>query len=115
MSRGTSGAPGTPGTPGDGRGDLVEPFAWMSAGTMEGRYKFTLKSPTSEAITGALLLVAGILCAVILFGRGAGGAVALGFLLLVVFGGLGIFLLIMAAARARWVRAYRALHGRKPY
>jgi len=97
------------------RGELVEPFPWMSKGAMEGRYKFTLKSPTSEAITGTLLLLAGILCSVILFGRGAGGAVALAVLLLVVFGGLGIFLLVMAAARARWVRAYRALHGRKPY
>jgi len=95
--------------------ELVEPFAWMSKGEMQGRYKFTLKSPTSEAITGTLLLLAGILFSVLLFTRGAGGAVALAVLLLVVFGGLGIFLLIMAAARARWVRAYRALHGHKPY
>lgn len=97
------------------RRELVEPFPWMSSNRMEGRYKFTLKSPTSEAVFGAFLLIAGIVFAIVLFGRGEGGAVVLGVFLLIVFAGLGVFLLVMAAARGRWVRAYQAAYGRKPY
>lgn len=97
------------------RRELVEPFPWMSSNRMEGRYKFTLKSPTSEAVFGTFLLIAGIVFAAVLFGRGEGGAVVLGVFLLIVLAGLGILLLIMAAARGRWVRAYQRAHGRKPY
>ncbi|MDF2444498.1 MAG: hypothetical protein JWR01_2701 [Subtercola sp.] len=92
-----------------------EPFAWLSRDKPAGRYKISLVTPRSEAVLGGFLLLAGIVFAVFLFSRGAGGAVALGVLLFVIFGGFGIVLLVMASARSRWARAYRQVHGHPPF
>lgn len=107
--------------PGDGPGGadpggvLPEPFPWISKNDPVGRFKVTLKSPASEAVTGTLLLLAGIVFALMLFARAAVGTTVLGVLLLAVFGGLGVLLLVMASARVKWVRSYRQAYGRPPF
>ena len=93
---------------------LREPFPWMSRTSPAGRYKFTLRSPESEAITGSFMALVGIVFLVFLLADPSAPRIALGVLLFGVFAGLGALLLVMAVARARWIRAYRRMHGHVP-
>lgn len=71
----------------------------------------TVRHPLTEAILGLFLLGFGV----VFFAATVQGAVGLGVLLFVIFGGLGVLLLVMAGARWRWLRAYRRLHGHSPF
>ncbi|MDO9398320.1 MAG: hypothetical protein Q7T71_17375 [Herbiconiux sp.] len=87
----------------------------MSTNRTTGPIRMTLRTPLSAGLLGGFLLLAGVVFAAVLFATGSGGAVGLAALLLVIFGGLGVLLLVIAAARARWARAYRRVHGHSPF
>ncbi|WP_136643348.1 MULTISPECIES: hypothetical protein [Subtercola] len=91
-----------------------EPFAWMSKNDPAGRFKITLKSPASEAVTGTLLIVAGILFAALLLADASGVTIALAVGLFIIFAGFGVLLLVMAVARRRWMKAYAHGNGHPP-
>lgn len=92
-----------------------EPFAWMSTNPSSGRFRMTLKKPLSEALLGVLLLVVGILFGVSAIGKESAGAAVVGVGLLILAGGAGVMLLVIAGARARWFRAFERMHGRPPF
>ena len=97
--------------------ELSEPFPWMSAEKKTGPYRnIAVRTPRQEAFWGVFLLIAAVVSVGLLVGSGdrSLGAVLLGVLLVVIFGGLGVTFLVIARARARWVRAYRDRHGLSP-
>jgi uncharacterized membrane protein YidH (DUF202 family) len=71
----------------------------------------TVRHPLTEAILGLFLLGSGV----VFFVATVHDALAVGVLLFIIFGGFGVLLLVMAAARWRWLRAYWQLHGHSPF
>jgi len=92
-----------------------EPFAWMSTKNPTGPYRFRLATPTSEAVFGIFLVVAGVLLVVSLWSDSSAPAIALAVLVFLIFVGFGVLLLIMAVYRHRWAKAYTEVHGHPPY
>ncbi|MFB2556417.1 hypothetical protein [Herbiconiux liangxiaofengii] len=92
-----------------------EPFPWMSTNPPSGRYRMTLKRPLSEALLGAFLVIVGVAFGVSAVGKDSVGAVVVGVGALVLVGGAGVVLLVIASARARWFRAFERAHGRPPF
>lgn len=93
----------------------AEPFPWMSNPKQTGPHRIPLRTPTQEAVWGVFFLLAGISFLVATIGRGEVGAIVVGVLCFVMFGGVGVTLLVMARARARWARAHRERHGWSPF
>lgn len=92
-----------------------EPFPWLSTNKPTGPQRMTLKSPASEAALGLLLVVAGAVFVALLLQDPSGAAVVTAVVLFLIFGGLGSFLLIVAALRQRWANAFERVHGYRPY
>ena len=91
--------------------ELREPFPWMSKNRPTGPYRFTLRHPASEAVFGSFLVFMGVF---VLLASMPDGIVA-GVIVVTTFGGMGVFLLVMAVARGRWLRNYRKIHGYSPF
>ncbi|MBF4634323.1 hypothetical protein ITJ38_07915 [Agreia pratensis] len=92
----------------------AEPFAWMSKTNPTGPYRFTLRSPASEAAMGIFLIVAGVGLVALLLADPSAPAIAMAVVLFVLAVGAGVLLLVMSVARARWIRAYKRVHGHVP-
>jgi len=101
-------------TPPPTDGVPAEPFPWMSKTKPTGPYRFTLRSPASEAVMGIFLTVVGFAFVALLLRDPSTPAIAVAVLLFVLTVGPGVVLLIMAVARARWIRAYKRVHGHVP-
>ena len=98
-----------------GRALPKEPIAWMTGKKPVGPYRMTLSTPRSEALMGAFLLGVAVLFAAQLLSAPSVPAVIVAALLVVVIGGPGAVLIVMAIARGRWARAYERLHGYRPF
>jgi len=92
-----------------------EPFPWMSTNKPTGPYRFTLKTPASEAVFGTFLLLVGVAFAAQALQDTAWQAGVLAALFLLVFAGLGGLLIVMAVRRHRWAKAYERVHGYRPF
>jgi hypothetical protein len=95
---------------------LKEPYPWAHPNFRGSFHPF--ESPRSSVLFGAGLLLA----AVVLMGiataqyLGEGDPVALwtGALLLVMFGGVGAWVMHLGLTRLRWIRRFRAEYGFSP-
>lgn len=103
-------APEQPSTP-----EPAEPFPWMSTRKPTGPIRLELRTPKQEAFWGVFFVAAGVTFLVATIGRGDVGAIVVGVLCFVMFGGVGVTLLVMARARARWARAVRERRGWSPF
>ena len=92
-----------------------EPFPWMSTNRPSGPYRMTLRTPLSEALLGSFLLVMALVFFLTAIDSDSTGVVVVGLGSFVIAGGTGIFMLIVAIARARWFRAFERAHGRRPF
>ncbi|KQM16795.1 hypothetical protein ASF83_13600 [Plantibacter sp. Leaf171] len=75
----------------------------------------TLRTPLSEALLGSFLLVMALCFFLTAIGGDSTGVVVVGLGIFVIAGGGGVFMLIVAIARARWFRAFERAHGRRPF
>ena len=93
-----------------------EPFAYVS----QDRGLLTLK--IREPVLMGLFFLAFTVVGVIFFfmvkkgaDQGAEGAMAVAYLILAIFGGLGVVGMAIAATRWRWKREYVRVMGRSPW
>ncbi|QWT24545.1 hypothetical protein KPL76_03910 [Subtercola sp. PAMC28395] len=84
-----------------------EPFAWMGSDNTTGPYRVSLKSPRSGALFGGMFLTGSAFVGALVLQDPTPGAIIAGTVVTVIFAGLGIFLLVMAVARRRWIVACR--------
>ena len=92
-----------------------EPFPWLSTNRPSGPYRMTLRTPLSEALLGSFLLVMALLFFVTAIGSDSTGVVVVGLGISIIACGTGVFMLVVAIARARWFRAFERAHGRRPF
>lgn len=104
-----------PSTPADAQPPR-EPFAYVSQD--RGLLTLKIREPLAMGLFFLAFTVVGIVFFLVVrkdADQGAEGAMGVAYLILAIFGGLGVIGMAIAAARWRWKREYVRVMGRSPW